>query len=335
MFWTYDEIKASTVGNVIGNCPDNDDFLAYVTEACSRLLRRGDWANTVVPIQICTYAGCAVFPRYVKAVRKMNLCGARPLPVNGLWWQFLDTTERCNRGSWWGRNINAQANGITPVFSDIYGDGRYVRAFCMTQADIGKSVTIFGEDNNGQALRTMQSDGSYTDGIVLTLAIPYVQSLVMVRRIDRVLKDQTQGNVPLFAYNLADNVLEPIAVYEPSETNPQFIRFKMNIPRCTTWPTGQVGDCGRTLPIVALVKLQFIPPKTGTDLVLLPPDAIKDMVQSIRFKESGDIASANEYEKSAIRELNLEINELLNWDDATPVSSEPFSNTGIGAQQMF
>lgn len=334
MFWTFDEIKASNVKNIAGACPSDDEFMGMVNECGTRLLRRGDWADVVVPIQVCSYAGCAVFPRYVKNVRKMNLCGCRVLPVNGLWWQFLDTSNRHEWGGWFGRGCNAQQTGKTPTFSDIWGDGRLVRAYC-DRSDIGKVIQLFGIDNNNQPLQTKNADGTWSDGISLTLALPFVSTSMFIRRIDRVIKPVTNKRVMFYGFNQAANVLEDIATYEPSETNPQYQKFNLNIPRCNPSPTGTVGACGSSLPIIALVKLQFLPVMTGTDLVLFPPDAIKEMYQSLRFAESGDVGQANAYEARAIRELNLELNELLNWDDAMPVTNEPFSNTGIGFQQCF
>ena len=77
--------------------------------------------------------------------------------------------------------------------------------------------------------------------------------------------------------------------------------------------------------VTALVKLKFVPAKLDTDLVLIQNlDALKDMMQAIQFKEANDIASAREYELSAIRELNLELNDQTPLDQ-TPVSMQPFN----------
>ena len=348
MFWTLREIKDSNVRNIAGACPDpnntnNTDFVDMVNECSSRLLRRGDWAETVVPIQVCTHRGCVVFPRYVDHVRRMNLCGQRYVPVQGLWWQFVDSINRFNWRTWWGVNgsttgwgcgMGAQQMGRSPVFQDIMGDGRYVRVYPLVREDATNTppvtVQIFGVDNNNQPLRTNNGDGTWSDGITITVALPYAQSTVLVRRIDRVIKSVSQGNIMLFAFNTATSTLEDIATYEPSEINPSFQKFQLNIPKCQPGGNVQLDSCPSDVPILALVKLKYIPAVADTDLVFVPPDAIKDFYQSLRFKEEGDIASANEYEKSAIRELNLALDELMSWDDAMPVTNEPFNGVWAG-----
>ena len=326
---------------IINVSPSSQDFADIVNDACRKALRRGDWDGTVIPIQVCVRNGCLVWPRYVGHVRKMNFCKHHPVPVHNLWYEFLSHVDKdyclsCVGGSWnswsWWQN-KLQAQGYAPTHTTIFGDGRYVRLNHTLSVDVGKTVRIFGVDNNNQELRTNNGDGTWSDGYVLRCKLPYDQTTVYVRRIDRVIKEETQGDVRLYAYNAADAVLEDLAVYQPSETNPEYERYHVHVPVCTS-PTSS-STCGSTQSVLALIKLKFIPAKYDTDLVYLQNlDALKLMIQSVKSSEAGDREAATGYEVDAIRELNLDI-----WnrdgDDQASIAIEPFSGANLGGQHCF
>src|SRR6266576_2340714 len=154
-------------------CPTSDEFIDLINSATRRLARRGDWFETVVPIFVCVYQGCIVWPRYVGQVRKLNICN-RPVSVNNLWYSFLTGLHgdigagngwsgwggvggwdgRAGYGGWmsgWrGAQLGLNNLGTSPVLQDAMGDGRTVRSYTRCNADLGKTTTIFGTDNNGQ-----------------------------------------------------------------------------------------------------------------------------------------------------------------------------------------
>jgi len=319
---------------IAGVSPNSDEFSDLINNSARKALRRGDWDGTVVPIHVCVKGGCIVWPRYVGHVRKLNLCKYNPVPINNLWYDFLPR-ENCDHWMQWIGGVwnptwqpRMVGQGYSPTHTGVMGEGRYIRAYHQLASDVGKTIRIFGLDNNGQPLRETIGGGVWQDGITLRFAVPYAQSLTYVRQIDRVIKDETQGNITLFAYNVADAVLEDLATYEPSETNPAYERYQLNIPNCTT------GTC-TTKSVIALVKLKFIPARFGSDLVYIQNlDALKLLIQSIKSGEAGDRQSAIGYEQDAIRELNL---DLFNrdQDEQVPVSNDPFAGTGIGSQRCF
>lgn len=333
---TFGELKASKAVDVAGVCATSDQFKGYVNEAVNRLLRRGDFTGSTVPIQVCVKRGCMVFPRYVHMVRKINVC-RHPIPTRNLWYEFLPDNDR-----WWyplftGHSGCSLTNdGRTPVYSDVPGEGKLIRAYLVYNEDIGKTVTIFGVDNNGQELRTNNGDGTWSEGIVLALTKPFASTSTYVRRIDRVLKDETEGDVRLFAYDPVTDILDDIALYGPSETNPDYERYRLN---AATWPStttpGAPNCCNTSFSVVALVKLRFFPVKHDTDLVIIDNvEAIKDMIQSIRFGEAGDFTNADKAEIRALRELNMQIADH-NPEPQIAVSNDVFGSTGIGVQACF
>lgn len=307
----------------------------YINDATRRLLIRGDWVGTVVPIHLCVKKGCVVFPRYVDKVRRINIC-KNAIPIKGHWYEFLQYQSRmCNSGfgwyGWLGPEAHMSMSGWTPCYSDIWADGRLVRVFAQYQQDIGKTVTIFGVDNNDQPLRRQNPDLSWSEGWVITIASPYGTTANYVRRIDRVAKEVTQGNVWCYAYDPVANLMEDLAVWEPSETNPTYPRYRLSLPACCTGT-----ECDTAKSAVALVKLKYVPVVTDTDLVLIDNiGALKLMIQAIRAEESGDRTSARGFEMDAIRELNLELADEVP-DDQIPVESAPFTGaTMIGRQRCF
>lgn len=284
-------------------------------------MRRGDWVGTVVPIYVCSYGGCIVFSRYVGEVRALKVCN-RDVPVKNDYDAFhvFGPDWRNTWRSWCGGDVRMLGSNRSPVKQDVQGEGRLIRAYARCNADIGKTITIFGTDNNGQALFHFDELGNAVEGITLEFAKPFVSTNTYVRHIDRILKDKTQCPVDVYAYNATMDLLEPISHYEPSETNPAYAKYALN-----------AGCANNLKSLVAMVKLQFIPAENDTDLVLVENlDALADYMQSLRYRKAGDTQSANASEASAIRELNL---DLWNRDSeqAITVHIEPFN--GIDTRQ--
>lgn len=352
MLLTLAEAKESSLDVVAGSCPDSATFLRLLNEATRRLMRRGDWYGTVVPIQVCTIGGCIVWPRYVDHIRKMNVCN-RPVEMRNTWYTFLefDGPSRCNGYNWgaggnwwgsasWGRWMGQTAYAVggveTPVFQDVMGDGRFIRFYPVAQADLGKTVTVFGVDNNNNTLRHKLSDGTWEDGWVVTLANPYGSTADYVRRIDRLIFEDHESTIRAYAYNAADDVLEDIGLYEGHDNNPTFTRYNLSTSSVggATCGSGSCGtDCIKS--VVALAKLRFIPARYETDLVLIDNiSALKLMFQCIKYEEAGDRPSARAAELDAIRELNLDLNDAYPVEQ-TPIGNGVLGGTGLGLQRMF
>ena len=315
-------------------CPTSPEFIDLVNAAVRRAMRRGDFVGTTAIIYVCAYNGCVVWPRYVQVVRKLSTCH-HTIPVRNQWYGFMDGV--CNRngnwtwngwnGNWISNNGSLAQQGRTSVFQDIQGDGRLVRAYPRCPNDRGKTVTIFGIDNNGQLLQTQNLDGSFSNGAVLTMDYPYASTNQYVRSIDYVLKDTTECPVDLFAYNATTLLLEPLATYDPGETNPSFekTRLSTELSSCST-------GCARG--VLALVKLKYFPAVFPNDILYISNlDALKMLIQSIKFGEGGDRTSAKQFEADAISELNRQL------EDESPDDTFSSQNATFGpatfSQQCF
>jgi hypothetical protein len=342
---TFAEIKASRIIQVANSCADSGEFASLVNEATDILMQRGDWPGTVVPIRVQVNNGCVVWPRCVGRVRKINRCNV-PLKVGNLWWDFVDHE---NYLGWqgapfaWGNGGNfgsghrhgahhgsLSSQGRVPTYNDVPGGNPvYIRAYALGQADVGKTVTIFGLDGNGQPLRHQDpASGLWMDGVIVTLSVPFGSTSIYVQRIDAVIKDQTQFRVPLYSYDPITNTLLDLAVYDPSETDPSYAKDRLI--------AHGHANCQCPFTVIALVKLAFIPVVDDTDYVLIPStNALKKAIQSIKYGEAGDIANQESFMQAAVNELNHVL------DNEEPPNTMPVdagfmgSEAGIGMQSVI
>lgn len=330
-----DAQTSKSLARVAGFCPTSADFIDLVNVSIRRFLIRGDFKGTIVPIFVCVRRGCVVWPRYVGNVRALGTCH-HSLTVRNIWGDYLQR-DRCASwrtgfGGWHDARGMLTNTGRTSVFDDIQGPTRTVRAYARCQPDLGKTVTIFGvDDSTGQPLMTRDpGTGAWSLGQVLTLAAPFASTSSFVRKIDYVLKDETQCPVDLFAYNAVTNLLEPLATYEGSETRPSYERTRINFAH--GWTMGQCSAqscCGALHGVMALVKLQFIPAKNPTDLLLIDNlDAIAMMFQATKFREAGDRTNAKLFEADAVSELNRDL-ENESPEDQFQADNQIFANVTL------
>lgn len=326
MFLSFQNLMDSEVPSVVGVCPTSDTFREYANKATRMLMNRGDWWMTVERIKLCVYNSCLVWPRAVGSVLAVNICG-RPTEVWNNWYQFMPLSRHdfCNGGFGWHAgmctgNVVTINDGTSPVFNPIACNApMYVRAYPSTQQDVGKKTRIFGIDENGQTIRTQNADLSWTDGVELTLAVPFVSTAFKIREITRITKDETQGVLRYYQFDADNNVLLDLVILDPSEISPMFRRSKLPA-RCN----GE--SCDGIRSVEALVKLEFIPVKYPTDLVLISNlDALSDMMLAVKYSNGGDAALAKDFEAKAIREMNLELNNKYP-NEQTPIEINPFGS---------
>lgn len=339
MLLSFGDIKGSRALQIASAPPDSPEFASLVNASVRQLMTRGNWLGTVQPMEGCVTDGCITWPRYVATPLAVNV-GGRPAEMQNRWYRFLPWTPdhiaaACNhylKGS--GGNLIAEMDGSTPVFNPIAcNTGMYLQFFIDNITDAGKLITIFGIDSNGQVIRTQFNDGTWQEGVQLTLAVPYVQTPVKVRKVLRVKKDITNGMVRGYQWdgtslNGANPLLLDLCVYSPSETSPDYMHSRLHGFRPNS-------TCCAFTRITALVKLGFVPVVNDDDLVLIEnEDAIRDMVMSIKQKEAGDIATSKASEANAFRELNYQMRDRFPIEQFTsdfrPFGNAPLSRVTAG-----
>lgn len=329
---TFSDVQNSSIKDVTGCTSTSSKFAQIINEVCERLLQRGDWTGTLLPIRVCMSAGCVTWPRYVGQVRRMNSCH-QAIEMRNQWYEFLKYKGENRHNdwqSWCGRERSMKMQYRAPTYNDIYGPYCTLRVIPMVAQDVGASVTFFGTDNNNQPLMT-QTNGVWTQGITVKAAFPYGESVnqYYVSHIDRVVKTTTQGNLMVYAYDTVQKTMFDLAVYEPSETNPSYLRYSLDgehaRPSCN-------ARCAET--IIALVKLQFVPVSSPTDLVLIDNiGALKFGVKAWKREEADDFGGAGTLWSAAIEQLNRQI-ENENPDDTFSSMNNVFAGREF-RNQMF
>jgi hypothetical protein len=324
---TVSEAEDSRINRISGVCPGSPDWYQLLNDGTRMLMRRGNWWGTLKVMRGCIYNGCVTWPRPVGTVLAFDRCGAAP-PKNQ-WYDFNavlpEHVRQFNRNEGvfgCARDIALVDHGTSPVFNQIpCGQNRYIRFMPVQPTDVGKSITLFGIDGNGVEIISTRSDGTIQPGLVLTLAIPFVQTPILIRRVDRVIKDETDG--PIYGYQVSiDGTMDNLATYAPSETLPDYRTSRLvrsTCRDCGCWPS----------QIAAFVKLAFVPAKRPDDLILIDNlDALALAMQSIKMSDSFDSQGAEGMMARACHELNLDLRDRLPID-ATPVRFKPYGTASL------
>lgn len=301
---TLSDAKASRLPGIVGKCADSPEFLDFINKATRMLMVRGEFDGLVVKLQLCVEAGCVVWPAEVGTVLAANVCG-HAIQAKNNWFEFLPNNGGSLRpNSSCGVRV-MEMEGRVPVFRNIGCEASYVRAFLQRNADIGKTITIYGIDDNGNELMTLRADDTYLPGVTLSLAKPYAQTPMKLRKITRIQKDVTQGPITVYSSALGDGTdLRQLGLYRPRDTNPMFRATGINTFRST----GCCGCHGAFKSIMSLVKLQFVPVELDDDVIQISNlDALEEMIRSIKFGDAFDGGQKKEFEAAAIREMNLEL----------------------------
>lgn len=330
---TFGQAKNSLVlKRVSGVCSSTDEFQSYLNQAVEMLMTRGNFWGTVQPMRFCIHNECLVWPRQVGTVLAVNTCG-HPINVWNNWFQFTHlathgdirnlgfTIDGFNcRG-----NLSLENQGTTPVYFQVpCGQNLYVRSYPAVRADVGKTITIFGYDINGQYVRTKNAAGLWQEGATIINTLPFASTPMRFREVTRVVRDKTSGPGQLFYYDPDNDVLKNCAIYDPTDVNPDF-RFS-KIPglaraACCTGPNG-------VKQVSALTKLKFIPVENDNDLVLIPNlTAIANTIQGIRKSDGGDSGGGEADIARAVHELNLELRDKFPQSQ-TPITIRPAGAVG-------
>lgn len=331
---SFAEAKASNaVKTAVGSCENQDDFRQRVNDATQRLMYRGDWPGTQVPLHLSVKRGVVTLPRQVGTVRYINVT-RRYVPVWNDLYSFLP--HQWNNGACCGEFLNWM-DPLAPALTQ-YGTSctfdQPPTDTCVLQIqgipdDSGAILQFFGKDPSGNSLRTNNRDGTFSDGISLTLNQPFTVGTDLVKYVGRCIKPVTQGPISLFALDTLTGTQTALAIYDPGDTNPSFAQYNLHAACCNP----QVNWSA-----VAMVKLKFIPVVADTDSVLVPNlHALALFIKGVRFGEAGDRDNSLAYQADAVKELNLQYADS-SPDNQIPIVINPFGSappgrSGIG--RMF
>lgn len=331
---TFKQLKLGPVGRASGYDVEGCDFLRICRDSVRQLMNRGNWFSTVLPISACVRDGAVTWPRGVRTILGINYNG-QPIPISNQWYQFMQPDSYYSgwardyrRNNWFG-NTSVETRNLNCCFNPIRAEGFSLRVFITQPTDAGKTITFYGTDVNGQPIFSQRSDGTIQPGVQVTMASPTVDTPVVIRHVDRVVKDETDGDVLVYQYNVAGGFMLDFARYQATECSPTYITTVLR-GACNNFrqqPNGANDGCVRC--VESLVAMEFVPFKFDDDLVQIDTeDAIRDMVLSIRKKDQGDLPGAQGYEMSALRELNFQMKQRYP-DEQFIVNFRPFGRDDL------
>jgi hypothetical protein len=284
----------------------------------------------------------------------MNVCGYN-IPIQNQWYEF-QTDERAPRTGC-GREGCEQEQlldrGMVTQFRDSVGNC-YIRVQPQLSADAGKRVLLQGLDPNGNPIRTLDAvTGEYVWGEYVTLPNPavtaYVQTVNLFKQpgLTGAQKPLTQGSLTILAYNPTTPLLTQVAVWGPSEQNPEYRRtYLIGMPEVCGGTSGcnaeaqndciDHGDgcvppdeaCTNTV-VEAIVRLDFIPAVVDSDWLFIGNlQAIKHMMKAIQKEDRNQYTEAEREIQLALRSLRNEL-EAYSPNERTVVNVQPFGSAKI------
>ena len=296
------------VAKILGNVGQFKIFDS-ITNALEALCAKGHWDGFTGYVDIQTDGWRNVtLPRFVDQPITISVNG-RPSYMRNKWSEFhLNGPGSDEYGGQW-------MSGTWPTWSGFSGAGRWGQitawdsvgevvtlkplgmvsqlvAIPDNPADDGKTLTIYGYDQNGTWIRTGNQDG-FTVIVSHTKLVPIIGVDQAVARIDRITRQATQGFVKLWAFdNTAQTTSLLLGYHYPDETEPRYFRIKLPINAGTnSWVRMRYRK--RTLKVTSVWQ----------PLHLHSRLAIVTMVRALKTLES-DAAGAQVFEDKAVRFLD-------------------------------
>lgn len=238
--------------------------------------------------------GRIVLPRYVDKPIKINL-GRRPLQFRNRWFEFHlnGPGSDCHGHSfhhWDDRGESVTVNDPAKPFRLV--------AINDLQVDDGLTVTVTGYDSRGRRIRTPNpdiedEDNPYIDGVRLVANKANVFPMgncPVFSRIDRIIRDQTQGYQQLLAFDKNNDIIL-VGYFMPDETEPNYsvIELPKNFEVVAAGQTGQPNEFPQWARMRYRKRLLKVTSLTD-QLHLRSRSAIVAMARAIK---SGDLNAQN------------------------------------------
>lgn len=326
------EIQSS---NVLGNC-SKDDAFRYLTRAVRLLANKAkSWRPLEGYVDLCVRDNCVTLPHDVLTPIAININGQPALAQN----------------EWYGFHMNGLGDTLcggyqnwqwmspdVVCFQDTVKPSLLVAVVELPE-DSGKSFRVYGYDQNDHWIQTRNAcTGEIEDGMLVPMILgwplPYDQARVdsqintsqwgdqlRVKTITRVTKPVTKGFVRLVAWDEGrHDGTSLIGYYWPNDTEPRFKRIKLNAPSAGTGyePVYPSTSCEKSHWVRMLYRRKTEKITSVNDLIPLhSPEAIINMVRSLKLQANNELQSAEMYEQKAVQYITEE------QDAQTPTTFNP------------
>lgn len=320
---------------------NGNDFTERLNLACERLIQAGNWRSTkdavvfsvhirddktafiTLPRQYNTVLAAVVFWNR-DANDQTRRCGF-PMTIRDEWYSFLGSGVGYQNNALyqWGNGFIPETDRFT-TFKDWIVPVKLRFKFAATEAN-GGIINVRGV-SGGQPIYT-GAGASTIEGENLTIA--GATTLTTTSNFDlppySLVKPLTYGVVSMYTWDGTTETL--VARYNPSETSPQWRRYR--VPACSQWTEASPGQflaiCKREWVIISNANDPVIPGNVG---------ALRFALEALLKEDAQDFPRAEEWWGKAQQLLANEVEDDTGAGATTPVQvadSFGLSYGGTGA----
>lgn len=266
-----------------GTCSQSE-AIRYLDLAQDLLWNKSDFQVTTGWYCFNCIDSCVTLPSEIKQIRLAWVCGT-PISIGSQWFESIPQVGQLDpRRNCWRKFIQ---EGNTFATFQEYTEGPYnIRVMAESAQDVGVEVTPHVVDEYGTKAQ---------ETIAIALAPESADGQIMCKALIGFVKPKTHGRIRVYAYDPAKNYTLLLAVYQPYDINPSFLRYKM------------LG-CGKQLTVFA--KKKYIPVTELTDFVSFPTTALIHAVQAVVYRENRDDNAYLSQLNLAVQEINRETADL-------------------------
>lgn len=310
-----------------GLCEDDARVITFLNRAVRRLLNKGKWVGTYARLRLCATENTITWPRAVQTIEACAISNV-PTKVRNDWFEFLE--------SGLGLLKDGDSNGLQLVdrgevvtFADITAQSAgYIRVYADVTEAAGKYIRLLGLDEDGNRVRT-QVGTAWIDGervaVPIVVGTPTV-STKQFSKLERVIKDETNGVLRLYEYNGASNV-RALAYYDPDEKLPGYRRSY--VPALDAVHSNLNGCESASVEVMA--KLRYYAVSGENDFLLIGNlDALETETRALMHFDSKNWEEGYKNEAYAVKLLNEELSAYQGDGPAVQMRVQSDSTFGAG-----
>lgn len=327
------DVRLSRFPTVLGLCQSNDvEVASALNEVTQRLLYAGGetgfvncWKRIVLQVDPSN-PYITLPPQFARII---NLAASKvPFRIHNAFYELLPGSVGVQRncGNDWCGSIQGYEREPSPTMVDMAGTNQILRVYLTDSRDVGQRILVTGKDANGNEVYS-QDGANHITGIFIPMVEPFNDAPFELSEIGTIQKDVTFGDVLLKQVDQTTGVEVLLSRYGPKEINPKYRRyFITHLPRnCTVNADG-------TIPITAIVKLEYQPVALDTDqLIISNLPALIEEAQSLRYSTM-DVPNAamleQKHHMKAIRLLQDE-QRHIEGEQEIAVSVNSFEGMGL------
>jgi len=297
-----------------GKC-DEAKLYEAITEAVTILSDKGDWDWMVGHMTLCAFDGYLVMPREVEKILGANINGY-PTWARDMWYiHHINGMGEYSRIDGY-MNFHDEV-GITSTFRCVPEPSLLV-AVPELESDSGKEMIVQGYDWMDKELFHIDPvSGKQVKGIRVAITTedppPYPDPRV-VKKIDKIIKPQTDGMVALWSFpDCWDDDSEPTMLgnYYPDEVAPRYRKYRFPKESC-------INLHYRRKNLRVQSQNDFIPFDNVTALLL--------QLKAVRFYHEANVGAGQPLEDKAVSLLNSGESAKKNRNDIGPQIKDFSSN---------